>query len=72
MSQIREDESKYQAVFGSKVSDNIFIMQFCRFQPEHCDAKCILLATGNWFDQFEKVVKLVFQNNHSNLFMTGP
>ena len=53
MSQIREDESKYKAVFGRKVSDNIFIMHFCQFQPENCDAKCILLATGNWFDQFD-------------------
>ena len=31
----------------------IFIMYFCQFQPENCDAKCILLATGNWFDQFD-------------------
>ena len=28
MSQIREDESKYHPVFGRKVFDNIFIMQF--------------------------------------------
>ena len=53
MSQIQEDESKYKAVFGRKVSDNIFIMHFCQFQPENCDAKCILLVTGNWFDQFD-------------------
>ena len=53
MSQIREDESKYKMVFGRKVSDNIFIMDFGQFQPENCDVKCILLATGNWFDQFD-------------------
>ena len=53
MSQIREDESKYKAVFERKVSDNIFIMHFCRFQSENCDAKCILSATGKWFDQFD-------------------
>ena len=54
MSQIRDDESKYKAVFGRKVSDNIFIMHFCQFQSaENCDAKCILLATGNWFDLFD-------------------
>ena len=53
MSQIREDESKYKAVFGRKVFDNIFIVHFCQFQPENCDAKCVLLATGNWFDQFD-------------------
>ena len=35
------------------MSDNIFIMHFCQFQPENCDAKCILLATGNKFDQFD-------------------
>ena len=28
VSQIREDKSKYHSVFGNKVSDNIFIMQF--------------------------------------------
>ena len=73
MSQIREDESKYKAVFGRKVSDNIFIMHFCQFQPENCDAKCILSATGNWFDQFDcESCETCFQNNHSNLFMTGP
>ena len=26
-----EDESKYKAVFGRKVSDNIFIMHFVNF-----------------------------------------
>ena len=76
MSQIREDESKYKAVFGRKVSDNIFIMHFCQFQPENCDAECILLATVNYNCSLTsltvKVVKLVFQYNHSNLFMTGP
>ena len=73
MSQIREDESKYKAVFGIKVSDNIFIMHFRQLKPENCDAKCIPLTTENWFDQLTvKVVKLVFQKNHSNLFMTGP
>ena len=35
------------------MSDNIFIMHFSQFQPEDCDAKCILLATGNRFDQFD-------------------
>ena len=73
MSQIREDESKYKAVFGIKVSHNIFIMYFCQCQPQNCDAKCILLATGNWFDHLiVKVVKFVFQNNHSDLFMIDP
>ena len=28
-------------------------MHFCQFQPENCDAKYILSATGNWFDQFD-------------------
>ena len=37
-----------------EVSDNIFIIHFCQFQPKSCDAKCILLATGNWFDQFDR------------------
>ena len=55
MSQIREGESKYKAVFGRKVSGNKFIMHFSQIQPENCDAKCILLATGNWFDQFDCV-----------------
>ena len=51
MSQIQEDESKYKIVFGRKMSDNIFIMNFCQFQLENGDAKCVLLVTGNWFDQ---------------------
>ena len=48
---MQENESKYKAVFKRKVSDNIH----CAFllKPENCDAKCILLATGNWFDQFD-------------------
>ena len=53
MSQIREDESKYKAVFGRKVSDNIFIMNFRQLKSENCDAKCVSLITGNWFDQFD-------------------
>ena len=69
MSQIREDESKYKAVFGRKVSDNIFVMHFCQY----CDAKCILLATGNWFGQFNcESCETCFQNNYFNLFMTDP
>ena len=62
MSQIREDESKYKAVFGRKVSDNIFIMHFCQFQPENCDAKCICwqLETG-LTSLTVKVVKLDFK-----------
>ena len=47
-------------------------MHFRQFQPENFDAKCILLAAGNWLSLTVKVVKLVFQNNHSDLFMTGP
>ena len=43
MSEIREDKSKYKAVFARKVSENIFLMHFCQFQPENCDAKC-----SNW------------------------
>ena len=71
MSQIQKDESKYKVVFGRKVSGNIFIMHFCQFQPENCDAKCILLLETGLTSLTVKVVKLVFQNNHSNLFMTG-
>ena len=63
MSQIREDESKYKAVFGRKVSDDIFIMHCFQFQPENCDTKCILLAAGNWLSLTVKVVKLVFQKS---------
>ena len=53
MRQIQEDESKYKAVFGREVSDNIFIMHFVNLKPENCDAKCIPLTAGNWFDQFD-------------------
>ena len=54
------------------MSGNIFIMHFCQFQPENCDAKCILLLKTGLTSLTVKVVKFVFQNNHSNLFMTGP
>ena len=53
-----------------KVSDNMYVMHFCHFQPENCDAKCILSTTGNWFDC--ESCKTCFINNNSNLFMTGP
>ena len=65
---MRENKSKYKAVFGRKVSDNIFIMHLCQFQPENCDAKTETGLTSLTV----KAVKLVFQNSHSNLFMTGP
>ena len=52
------------------MSDNVFIMHFCQFQPENYDAKCILLSIGNWLHQFDcESCETCFQNNHSNLFM---
>ena len=73
MSQIQEDESKYKAVFERKVSDNIFIMHFVNFnlKTEMPNVFCKQLETG-LTSVTVNVVKLVFQNNHSNLFMTGP
>ena len=58
-----DDESKYKAVIGRKVSDNIFVMHFCQFQPKNCDAKCILLATGNWLDLFDSEIHRVYFQN---------
>ena len=49
VSQIREDESKYHAVFGRKVSFNIDYV-FLDLKLNDRDAKQILFVTENWFD----------------------
>ena len=71
VSQIREDESKYQAVFGRKCL--IYLLCIFKFQSVNCDAKYIPLVFKTGLASLTvKAVGLVYHNNPSNLLSIGP